>query len=122
MTAPVKFLYYSSRIIHLLLLPMLYIGIVWFLEDKWWEVVGLLLLFTIPFNQFIIRNSPTLLLVVRLMTYIAIIMLFFPNLLFSKEYALDYKNIILYDMCFLAIADLAVFFDKKESDDTQDKE
>ncbi len=122
MTTAVKFLYYASRIIHILQLPLLYIGILWFARDKWWEVIGLILLFTIPFNQFIIRNNPTLLLVVRFITYIIIFVIFFPELLISKEYALDYKNTIFYDMCFLAIADLAVFFDKQESDDTQKKE
>lgn len=114
MTVLNKFIYYLPRAIHILLLPILWVAIGWYLGDKWWEAIGLILLLSIPFYPFIIKTNKALLFKVRIYVYVITILLFFPEHLFYEEYPLEYKNIIFYDMCFLLIADTWIFF-KKDS-------
>ena len=113
MTVLNKFIYYLPKIIHVLLLPILWIAIGWFLEEKWWEAVGLFLLISIPFYQFIIKNKE-LLFKVRICIYVITVFLFFPEHLFYEEYLLEYKNIIFYNMLFLFVTDTYIFFRKRK--------
>ncbi len=109
MTVSNKAIYHISRTLHILLLPILYLGIVWFLGDKWWQIIGLILLFIIPFYKPIFKKYEKFLFFLRLVTYILIILIFFPTELFSKEYFLDYKNIIFYDICFMMFVDIRIY-------------
>lgn len=120
MTASSKFLYYTSRIIHLLLLPILYIGILWFPDENRWTVTGLLLLFIAPLTWFFSKKN-ILLLFLKCAMYICTIIIFFPTELFSTEYPFNYKNVIFYDICFLATVDISIFFERKSLERKKNK-
>lgn len=113
MTVLDKFIFYVPRIIHILLLPMIYVVTLWFPNGRYWEIIGLVILILIPFYPLMRKILKEYFFWISFFTYILVIYLFFPEYLFSEIYPLDYKNIIFYDMCFLILADTWLYLQKK---------
>ena len=112
-----KVLYYVSRTIHILLLPILYSATLWYPTGRWWEIIGLILLLAICFYSLIFKKDRKTLFVVRTFSYFITVLLFFPANFFTTKYGIDYRVIIFYDMCFLFIVDLWIFLQNKSQND-----
>lgn len=110
-----KFIFYIPRIIHILLLPMMYVVTLWFPNGKYWEVIGLVILILIPFYSLVMKKCRSYFFWISFFTYILVIYLFFPEHLFSEKYPLDYKNIIFFDMLLLLITDTYLYFKNKKN-------
>lgn len=108
-----KFIYYIPRLVHIVILPILYIGILWYPKGRDWEIVGLIFLAAILFYPLIMKSNKKLLFYFSCLTYIAIIGLFFPKYLLSKSDFWDYRNIIFFDMLLLFISDTYAFLKKE---------
>lgn len=100
-----KLLFYISRLVHIAILPIIYVGILWYPEGKYWEIIGLIILVLMLFYPLIMKFNKSILFWASIITYTLVIGLFFPIYLFSEKYPFDYKNIIFYDMCFLILVD-----------------
>ena len=110
-----KILYYISRSIHIILLPILYSATLWYPTGRWWEIIGLGLLLSICFYPLLFKKNPKTLFIVRFFSYLVTVILFFPTNFFTAEYGIDYRVIIFYDMCFLFIVDLWIFLQNKSN-------
>ena len=113
MTVLSKILYYFSRTIHVILLPILYAATLWYPTGRWWEKIGLIPLFILPFYPIIIKSDEEILFRIRVTSYIIIIGIFFPANFFSDEYGVDYRVIVFFDMCFLFFVDLWIYRQNK---------
>lgn len=105
-----KILYYVSRSIHILLLPLLYSATLWYPTGRWWEIIGLLLLLSICFYSFIFKKDKKMLFMIRVFSYFIAVLLFFPIDVFYADYRIDYRIIVFFDMCFLFVVDLWIFY------------
>lgn len=110
-----KILYYISRSIHILLLPVLYSATLWYPTGRWWEIIGLGLLLSICFYSLLFKENLKMLFIVRAFSYLTTAILFFPTNFFNSEYGIDYRVIIFFDMCFLFIIDLWIFLQNKSN-------
>ena len=113
-----KFLYYVSRSIHILILPILYSATLWYPTGRWWEILGLILLLTICFYSLIFKKNIKMLFIVRSFSYFSTALLFFPANFFTTEYGIDYRVIVFYDMCFLFLVDLWIFLQNKSENNS----
>lgn len=112
MTAPNKRLFYISRIIHVILLPVLCLSIIWYPNDKWWEFLGIpLLIFVSIYSKKFIKNE-NLLFSIRVFTYLLISIIYFPLFFYKENTGLDYTSIIFFDMIFLFIVDCKIFLNR----------
>ncbi len=114
-----KILYYVSRSIHILLLPLLYSATLWYPTGRWWEIPGLILLLSICFYSLIFKKDRKTLFIVRTFSYFIAVLLFFPIDVFYADYRIDYRVIIFFDICFLFIIDLWIFLQNKPKNDLE---
>ena len=101
-----KSLYYISRFIHILLLPIVFLSALWFPTGRWWEIIGLAILFTICFYPVIIKINTKFFLILSFFSYLIVSILFFPKSIFESGSFFDYRVFILADMLSLCLADV----------------
>lgn len=113
MTALSKYFYYLSRILHIILLPILYVGILWYPVGRPWEYAGLLMLAILPFYSFGMEDDKKLLFKTRIISYIIIIALFFPIEFFKSVDIDDYRSLVFFDIAFMFSIDLWIYIKDK---------
>lgn len=120
MTALNRFIYYFPRVIHLILLPYLYVSTLWLLEERWWQILGLIMMFLILFFPFIKKFDLKFYYRISFFIYLAVIILFFPFYLFEGNSSFNirnffdyHNNVILCDMIIMLIVDMWFFSQSK---------
>ena len=111
-----KLIFYTPKIIHVLLLPMLYVVILWFPNGRYWEVIGLIILLLIPFIFFIRRFDIRVYYKFIFPAYLIAIILFFPFNIFEDGVFIGinnffnyHSNVILVDIMLMFFVDLWFF-------------
>ena len=102
-----KIIFYFSRLYNIYIIFWLVIGVGWGYEINVSHSIGFLILLLIFFySKLIIKLK---LLLMRLISYIVLVLMFYPNFLFNAEYYNSYENMIFYYSCFLTVLDIWLF-------------
>lgn len=93
-----KNLYYMSRFIHILLLPIVFLSALWFPTERWWEIIGLVIIFAICFYPIVIKINIRVFLILSFFSYLIVAFLFFLINIFESGYFFDYRVFVFADM------------------------
>lgn len=100
-------IFYLSRLYNFYVIFWFVVGVGWGYEIDIPHSIGfLILLLTFFYSKEIINLRPLLL---RLLSYIVLVFMFYPKFLFNIEYSNSYENMIFYYSCFLFLLDIWLF-------------
>lgn len=106
-----KIVFYLSRIYNIYIIFWFIIGVGWGYEINVSHSIGFLILLLIFFYSKVI--SKLKLLLIRLLSYIILVLMFYPEFLFDSDYSNSYENMVFYYSCSLVLLDIWLFVDSK---------
>lgn len=104
MDVMIKYFFYLTKIINIILLILLYIGFGWGFPINVIHIIGSLLFILILFYPKNISNTSSLL--KRLLSYLLLIICFFPRTLYDNHDLFSFENLVFCYAILLILLDL----------------